>query len=177
MKKNIKVEDIGKNKDRGLTAIEREDLFPLYPPYDEIEKEKKWKEISAEKRNEVACNLDGVIALGLPLPKDKEEEKEQVDRFMAGLEKILLKENNWIFLQPLMLSLEYCAKCQTCNDACPIFEESGGNDVYRPTYRSEVWRRLVNKYAKGCPKILAKFRYGDIDLNWTRHVLWEWTMG
>jgi Fe-S oxidoreductase len=103
--------------------------------------------------------------VSFPKPKTPEEEKELVDKFVAGLQKLFEKENNWTFLQMLILSLENCAKCQTCVDACPIYEESGKNEVYRPTYRSEVWRRLVKKYAQKKP--LAGLIDGDIDLNWT----------
>ncbi|MFH0766222.1 MAG: (Fe-S)-binding protein, partial [Calditrichota bacterium] len=61
----------------------------------------------------------------------------------------------------------HCAKCQTCVDACPIYEASGYNDIYRPTYRSEVFRRLVQKYTKPGGKFFSKFNNGDIELNWT----------
>ena len=47
-----------------------------------------------------------------------------------------------------MLSMEHCAKCQTCSEACHIYEASGENELYRPTYRSEVFRRLYKKYVK-----------------------------
>jgi Fe-S oxidoreductase len=36
--------------------------------------------------------------------------------------------------------------------------------MYRPTYRSEVFRRIYKKYVKKEP--LAKWRSGDLDLNW-----------
>ena len=44
--------------------------------------------------------------------------------------------------------MEHCAKCQTCSDACHIYEESGKNPLYRPTYRSEILRRIYYKYIK-----------------------------
>jgi Fe-S oxidoreductase len=44
--------------------------------------------------------------------------------------------------------MEYCAKCQTCSDACPVFEMSGRQEIYRPTFRSEVFRRIYKKYIK-----------------------------
>ena len=66
-----------------------------------------------------------------------------------------------------MLSLDYCAQCQTCNDACPIYIASGKNELYRPTYRSEIFRRLVNKYLKPGGKLWAKLNRKDIELNWT----------
>ena len=87
--------------------------------------------------------------------------------FVEGLKKLLSKENNWTFLQPLTLSLEYCIGCQTCADSCHVFQATGGKEIYRPTYRSEVWRRLVNKYVKPGGKILAQLKGADIDLNWT----------
>jgi len=58
--------------------------------------------------------------------------------------------------------MEHCAKCQTCNQACPIYVESGENDLYRPTYRSEALRRIYYKYVKGA----STFVHGDIELNW-----------
>ncbi|MGD2069534.1 MAG: (Fe-S)-binding protein, partial [Gemmatimonadota bacterium] len=124
-----------------------------------------WKEIGDDTRQRVVCNLDGTIALGLPRPESEEEEKAYVDRFVDGLRKALERNNNWTFLQPLTLSLQYCAECQTCADACHVFQGSGGNEIYRPTYRSEVFRRLVNKYVRPAGRLLAPLR-GDIDLNW-----------
>ena len=46
------------------------------------------------------------------------------------------------------MSMEHCAKCQTCSEACHIYEESGENELYRPTYRSEILRRIYFKYIK-----------------------------
>jgi Fe-S oxidoreductase len=71
-------------------------------------------------------------------------------------------EDNWAFLQPFEMSMEHCAHCQTCSDACPIYVESGENELYRPIYRSEILRRIYFKYVKKeSPKV-----HGDIDLNW-----------
>lgn len=167
MAKNVKVKDIGKNPDKQLTHIDPQDLMPLPPPYDKVEEEPRWKEIKPEQKEGVVSNLDDTIALGIPQPKTKEEEEQLVEKFLSGLKKLLTKENNWTFLQPLLLSLEHCAKCQTCNDACPIYIASGKNDMYRPTYRSEVWRRIVAKYVKPGGKFFGAFKQGDIDLNWT----------
>jgi Fe-S oxidoreductase len=165
MPKPLRIEDFGRHEGEQLTSVDLNDLAPLPPPYDKDQP--VWKEIKPEQKERMACNLDGVVACSLPKPKDAAEEKELVEKFVSGLRKLLTKENNWGFLQPLTLSLEYCAKCQSCNDACPVYEMSGRNDLYRPTYRSEVWRRMVNKYVKGGPKWLARFKHGDIDLNWT----------
>jgi Fe-S oxidoreductase len=57
-------------------------------------------------------------------------------------------------------------KCQTCNDACPVYEMSGGNDVYRPTFRAEVMRRVFHNYLKPGGRFFNKFKHGDIELNW-----------
>ncbi|MFC2172605.1 (Fe-S)-binding protein, partial [Acidobacteriota bacterium] len=66
-----------------------------------------------------------------------------------------------------MLSMEHCAKCQTCSDACHIYEASGENPVYRPLYRSEVLRRIYHTYIKPGGKFFGRWRHGKIDLNWT----------
>lgn len=166
MSKKVKVADISK-KAGMLTVNEVEKMLPLPAPYDKLEDQPGWGKITEEKAQSVMCNLDGVVALSLPHPKNEAEEKEYVDKFVSGLQKLFTKENNWGFLQPLTLSLEYCAKCQTCSESCNVFQASGQNEVYRPTYRSEVWRKLVNKYVKPGGKLLSKLKHGDIDLNWT----------
>jgi len=166
MSSRQRVEDIGKRGEEVLSPVNPEELVPLPPPYDKLEDQPSWKEITTEAKERMVCNLDGFVALSIPKPKDAAEEKECVEKFQAGLGKLLEKQNNWTFLQPLLLSLEYCVKCQTCNDACPVFTATGGKDIYRPTYRSEVLRRLVNKYVKPGSKLLNRFVHGDIDLNW-----------
>jgi Fe-S oxidoreductase len=167
MSRELRVEDIGKHPEDLLMPVGPDDLVPLPPPYDKADDHPAWKEIGAKTKEQIVCNLDGVVALSLPKAKDAAEEEACVKKFESGLKKLLEARNNWTFLEPLLLSLEYCVKCQTCNDACPVYTASGGKDIYRPTYRSEVWRRLVNKYVKPGGKLFARFVHGDIDLNWT----------
>src|SRR5512140_2610792 len=59
--------------------------------------------------------LDDTRVLSLPSPASPEEERELVARFLAGLEKLFSRENNWTFLQPLLLTVEHCSRCQTCS--------------------------------------------------------------
>jgi Fe-S oxidoreductase len=167
MKKTISLNDISIEGDDNLTEIDIARLVPLPPPYDKIEEQPDWKKISDEQKKNIVCNLDGVVSLSLPTPKDEAEEKLYVEKFVSGLKKLFSKENNWPFLQPLLLSVEYCAKCQTCNNACPVYEESRKNEIYRPTYRSEIFRRLIHKYTKRGGRLLSKLRGDSIDLNWT----------
>ncbi len=166
MRNHIKIEDISKPSDR-LSHVDLSDQPVLPKPYDDPEKIPEWKPLTDKAKEEFETSLDDTIALSLPKPKNKEEEQELVRKFLSGLEKLFTKENNWTFLQPLTLSMENCARCQTCNDACHIYEASGGNDVYRPTYRSEVLRRIYFKYLKPGGKMFGKWNHGDIDLNWT----------
>jgi len=164
MREDIRIEDIGK-KEGQLIKITLEDLMPLPPPYDKPETHPQLTEPKPEWTERYVTELDGYIAIDLPWkPKTKEEEEQLVQRFLDGLRKLLDKESNWTFLKPLILTLEYCAKCQTCNDACPIYISSGRKEPYRPTFRSEVLRRIIRKYLTPGGKIKAKFS-GDIDLN------------
>ena len=50
MRNNIKIEDIGKNGTEILSPVEVEDFVQLPPPYDKIEEEIKWKEITPEQK-------------------------------------------------------------------------------------------------------------------------------
>ncbi len=166
MSSRIRVNDIGREPDGLLSEVKVEELIPLPPPYDTLDDQPDWKEITPAARERMVCNLDGVVALSLPRPETEEEERAYVDRFAEGLRKLLTKEDNWTFLQPLTLALEYCVGCQTCSDACHIFKASGEKEIYRPTYRSEVWRRLVKKYLKAGGKLAARLTGADVDLNW-----------
>jgi len=161
-----KIEDISKPSDQ-LSSVAKEDLTPFPEPLADPADSPEWKPLTEEAKKEHEATLDDTMVLGLKKPKTKEEEEELVNKFLNGLRKLFTKENNWPFLQPLVLSMEHCAKCQTCSKACHIFEASGGNEIYRPTYRSEVLRRIYHKYIKPGGKLLGKWQHGDIDLNWT----------
>ena len=164
--KRLRISDIGVASPQ-LAHVSPDELMPLPPPYDKMEEQPGWKALTDKQRQDYEASLDDTIAVGLPKPKSKPEEEELVQRFLSGLHKLLTRENNWTFLQQLTLSLEHCARCQTCNDACPIYEVSGCNDLYRPTYRAEVFRRLVYQYTKPGGKFFGRFTNGGIALNWT----------
>ena len=160
----LKPSDISKPSKR-LAHIRPEELPPLPPPYEDFNN-KTIAELKEEKVANVEASLDDTIAIGIPKPKNKEEEESYIRAFLSGLQKLFQKENNWGFLQPLLLSMDHCAKCQTCSESCPVFESSGRKEIYRPNFRSEVLRRLYRKYVKPFGKLSAKLT-GDIDLNWT----------
>ena len=166
MKKRVKIEDISKPSLK-LTELRKEDFKPLPPPLDDPESAPDFPPLSDKAREQYEASLDDTLVISIPKPKDKQEEDELVAKFLSGLEKLFTKENNWTFLQPLMLSMEHCATCHTCSDACHIYEASGKNPVYRPAYRSEVFRRLYKKYVKTNGGLLQSWRDGEIELNWT----------
>ena len=167
MKKNrLKMGEISKQSEQ-LVEITPEDLMPLPPPFDQPDLKPPIKELTEEQKRRYDASLDGVSAIGILKPKGEGEEEELIKNFLSGLKKLLSKENNWTFLQPLMYSLEYCAKCQICNEACPIYMASGKQEIYRPTFRSEVLRRIVRKYLKKEGKFFSRFKGNDIQLNST----------
>ncbi len=164
-KKFVKLSDMAREDGQPLLHLENEDLMPLPRPLDDPSQDRPWRPIPESAREKYECILDDTVAVNVPKPKTKEEELELVKKFLAGLDKLFLKEDNWTFLQPLVLSMEYCVKCQTCSEACHIYEASGYSELYRPTYRSEIMRRLYFKYVKH-GGFLAAFEHGDIKLNW-----------
>ena len=161
----MKPAEISKKTRQPLETIKLEDLPPLPPPYENFE-EQPITDLKEDQKERWEHTLDGVSALNLPRPKTPQEEQELVEKFLAGFRKLMTKENNWTFLQPLMLSLEYCARCQTCAEACPAYEMSGRKDIYRPTFRADVLRKIGKKYLSTGGRLLAGFRGHDIDLNW-----------
>lgn len=155
------------NKPGQLVDLNEAEFLPLPPPYDKWDEEPKIKPLSDEKKAQVECDLDGISAFKFPRPKTAEEKQKLIGQFLSGLKKLFETENNWTFQQVLFLSMEYCAKCQTCATACPIYNESGKIDIYRPTFRSDILRRLYKKYVKTGGKFFAKVSGNDIDVTWT----------
>ncbi|HSR12838.1 MAG TPA: (Fe-S)-binding protein, partial [Thermodesulfobacteriota bacterium] len=135
-------------------------------PYDKIDSEPAHHPLTPKQKERLDDSFDGFSAIGLVKPKTKEEEEDFVRRFLQGLEKSFQEESNWTFLQPLEHSLEYCVKCQLCSDSCPVYVASGKNEIYRPTFRGEVLRRIAKKYLKKRGPLLSKLTGTDIDLNW-----------
>ncbi len=166
MKNRIKVEDISKPSEK-LSQLHKEDFMPLPAPFDTPESTPDFAPLGEKAREQYEASLDDTLAVSIPKPKDKQEEETLVAAFLSGLEKLFTKENNWTFLQPLLLSMDHCATCHTCSDSCHIYEASGRNPIYRPVYRSEIFRRLYKKYVKSSGGLLQSWRDGEIELNWT----------
>lgn len=164
MKKTIHVDDITRPGGQ-VTELDPAEWMPLPPPYDERDKP-PIRPLKEEQRQRMDASLDGVVAIGLAPPQTPEEEQAFIENFLAGLAKLFTAENNWTFLQPLLHTLEYCVKCQICSDACPVYVASGRKDIYRPTLRPEIVRRIVSTYIKKENPLLRKFKDSDIALNW-----------
>jgi len=150
-----------------LVELETSQFLPLPPPYDKYDLEPPIKKLSDEAAAKYESDLDGVTAFKFPRPETDDEKRKLVEQFLSGLKKLFVKENNWSFLQPLSLTMEYCAKCQTCSTACPIYMESGQKDIYRPTFRADILRRLYKTYVKKGGKFFARISGDDIEATWT----------
>jgi Fe-S oxidoreductase len=150
-----------------LVELDPANFLPLPPPYDKLNDLPTVKPLSDEARQKYESDLDGVTAFKFPRPETEEEKKQLVEKFLSGLRKLFDRENNWAFLQPLFLTMEYCAKCQTCSAACPVYNESGRVEIYRPTFRADILRRLYRKYVKGGGKVISKLSGNDIETSWT----------
>ncbi len=163
--KPVKIEDMAREKREPLTHVDNADLMPLPAPFDSPERDKPWTPLSEQARQRYECTLDDTCAVNIPQPASEAEERELVAKFVSGLQKLFDKANNWTFLQPLLLTMEHCARCQTCSESCHIFEASGHNELYRPAYRSEVMRRLYFEHVKG-GGLLSAWQHGRVKLNW-----------
>jgi Fe-S oxidoreductase len=160
----IKVKDIGKKTEQ-LFTLDPKCLPKLPYPYEDWQ-DQPIPDLSAGRRLGKDVSLDGVLNVPVPSPKTEQEKEELVVRFLGGLRKLLSVENNWTFLKPLMLSIDNCVRCNTCAEACPMFEMSGRAEIYRPLFRSEVLRRIVKKYLAPAGKVTTRLSGSGIDLNW-----------
>jgi len=151
--------------DEQLTEIRPADLPSLPHPYADWD-EPGIRALSAENSARLEHSLDGVVGVKIPRPPDATAREAYVQRFLAGLEKLLDREANWTFLQPLVLSLENCVKCNTCAAACPVYESSGHNEAYRPLLRAETLRRLANRRRGGLARLFDRFAGNDGPATW-----------
>jgi len=149
-----------------LTELDVASLPPLPHPYTDWQ-DPALKALTDENRARFEHGLDGVVGLKIARPDDASARAAHVARFLSGLDKLLDRQANWTFLQPLTLSLQNCVKCNTCADACPVYESSGRHEVYRPIFRSEALRRLVNRRRGGLASRLAsRFTGNDVEATW-----------
>jgi len=143
-----------------------EALSPLPAPYDGEESKAAFKELKPEWREKRCASLDGFVALdSLRRPESQEEEDEFVHRAVTAIGK-LFADCNSNYLQPLNLTIEYCAKCDSCSQACHIYLASNEQEIYRPIFRSEILRSIYRKYHTPGGRLLGSFVGADIELNW-----------
>lgn len=161
MTKPITLADLARRNPGALLQIDPAELAPLGPQTPPSSRTRPPHKPSDTPE----VDLDGVRTLQLPVPRTADDERALVETFLSGLGKLFSRENNWTFLQPLVLSMEHCAHCQTCAAACHVFEASGGAEIYRPTFRSEALRRLYFEHVKG-GGLISAWQHGRVDLNW-----------
>ena len=143
-----------------LCTVDVNTLRPMPVEYETYE----WKPITDAQKEQHCYLLDDINVLLIPTPKTIAEEEEMVNRFLDGVRKLFTPENNWTCLAMLDTTMDYCAQCNSCSNACHLYEMSGEHEMYRPNFRSEIFRRIYKQYVKKEP--FAKWRYGDMDLNW-----------
>ncbi len=165
MRELTRINDVSRRYREPLCTLDKADLKPLPANLDAGKNGPALLPLKPDVLQNCECGLDGACALNLARPKSREEEDKLVASFLSGLEKLFTKENNWTFLQPLVLTMEHCTRCQTCSDSCHIYEESGRKEIYRPTFRTEILRRLYFKYVKH-GGLLSAWQHGAIELNW-----------
>ena len=159
MKSSLTLKDISR-KGGQLTSIGMDEIMDV-PVFDTVKI--PWKPIDNLKEKYCA-NLDDLMVLPIPRPKTPQEEEDMVNKFLDGMRKLFSAQDNWPFLSMLETTMDYCVQCNSCSDACHLYEATKGNEMYRPNYRTEIFRRIYKQYIKKEP--FAKWRYGDLGLNW-----------
>lgn len=161
-KPSVAIKDISRPGDQPLVFMNMSELMPV----PNLGEEPPIEPTPQKFIDKYEMSLDGHCSIGIPKPKTKEEEDHLVRRFLSGLEKLFNSEESWTFKQALRLSFDYCVKCQTCSEACHAYLASGRQEIYRPTYRSEILRRIWKKYFTPEGKLLGRFVGADVDVNW-----------
>lgn len=159
----IKPQDIFRPSNCQLISLDK--FMSLPAPYDKPGMEPDLRPLKDAWHQTHCTTVDGVIGNDrLIRLGSKAEEEEFIKKFLRGLDKLFSKETNRGFLTPFLLAFEYCARCDTCSEACHIFKASGEKEVYRPLFRSEALRRLYKIYKKG-GSLAARFTGGDKEIS------------
>ena len=146
--------------------VDLDSLKTLPAPYDQEGMEPEFSGAKDAWKEKYCTSLDGFIGIDtMTRPSTPEEEDEFVRKFISGLEKVFA-DSNKNFLQPVQLTMDYCAKCNTCSEACHVYEATNNHELYRPIFRSEILRKIYKKYFTASGKLLGKFVGADIDINW-----------
>jgi Fe-S oxidoreductase len=148
-----------------LVELDVEKLPTLPHPYEDWQDEPT-PPLSEQARTELETGLDGTLAVRIKQPETDEEREQLVAKFLAGLDKLFDKEDNWTFLQPWLLSFDNCVKCNTCADACPIFESSGRSEIYRPLFRAETIRRIAKRNGSPFGRVIDRLTGSDLPITW-----------
>ncbi len=159
--KSISFGAVARRSDDPLVTLEQGGLMPLPAPTNEPSlqaPQAKWLE-------KYDFSLDGHSDFDIPKPKTPEEEQRLVTGFLSGLRKLFDPQSNWPFVKLLKLSMDYCVRCQTCSEACHVYLGSGRQEIYRPTFRSEVLRRVYQRYFTPSGKLLKSLVGADVELN------------
>jgi len=162
---DVTIKDLCSTCGEQLVQLDIETLPELPHPYEDWD-EKEMPQYPNQAENKVVTNLDGTSVLKIKEPETEEEKQEMVEKFLAGVDRLFSKEDNWTFLQPFLLSIDNCIKCNTCADACPVFEESGRAEIYRPLFRAETLRRIAKQKKTGLGKIVDKLSGSDLEITW-----------
>lgn len=165
--RNIRPRDMALRGEQLTDTTDKKNLMPLPFPFQDpaswperAEKKEGWEE-------KYYFDLDGYTAFeDFERPKTKEEEDALVEKFVSGLTKIVDDKANKGMIQVLDLVVEYCAKCNTCSDACHLFISTNRDETYRPTFRAEVLRRLIKRYVDKQGPLKSWFQGNDVELNW-----------
>jgi Fe-S oxidoreductase len=159
--KPVRFRDVSKPGDEPLASLNVQDLIELSP----LEQGPPLGTPRARWLDTYDFSLDGFSDFDLPKPETQDEREKFVHAFLSGLVKLFDPQNNWTFLKALKLSLDYCLRCQTCSEACHVYLGSGKQEIYRPTFRSEVLRRIYQKHFTLPGKWLGPFVGADVELN------------
>lgn len=157
--KPVRFKDLSKPGSEPLISLEAQDMLNLSPLKDEPSPKAPrpaWQET-------YDFSLDGYSGLNFPRPKTQEDKEAFVRAFLSGMKKLFDPASNWPFLKPLKLSLDYCLRCQTCSEACHVYLASGKQEVYRPTFRSEVLRRIYQRHFTSSGKWLGPFIGANVE--------------
>ncbi len=86
MKQPDSVKDIAKNPGQPLAQINPLEQIPLPPPFDKLDEEPPFAQLSDAAREKYVV-LDDTIAVNIPKPETKEEEDRLVNGFLSGPRK------------------------------------------------------------------------------------------
>ena len=129
---------------------------PLPPPYDKMEKP-PIRKITEDQRKRMDASWTALWPSVLH-PRQARKRKRPSWKISRRAEKTLLAKTTGHFFSRLSIPWNTASNARSALTLAPLCMASGKQEIYRPTLRPEILRRIISKYIKKAGALCQKLQ-------------------